>query len=145
MRPPTVGSPGTGFTAPTPGQTTTPAMPSAFAPPSDIAKPLANRPAVAGVVASQPMGVMPPGAQDPAAAAAFARQFFGFMQQGMASGGVGVPPGAFGAPGGGPSGGASSMMPPDASEPLSRGPTPGVAQDGAVTYNRKDKRYETMH
>ena len=147
MRPPTVGGPGAAFTAPTPGSIAAPSAPtapSAFAPPADIAKPQPTRPAGAGGVApANALGVMPPGAHDPSAAAALhaARQFFGFMHQGMAAGGFGVPPGTFGAPPEARQG--ASMLPPGvdpSDQPSSREPTPGVAADGAVTYNRKDKR-----
>ena len=133
-----MGGSGGAFTAPTPGSAaapSAPAAPSASAPPADVAKPTPARPAVAG-------GVAPLGTQDPAAAAALhaARQFFGFMHQGMAAGGFGVPPGAFGAP---PDArqGAPVTQHVDPSEQPPRGATPGVAADGAVTYNRKDKRY----
>jgi hypothetical protein len=86
---------------------------------------------------------MPLGTQDPAAAAALhaARQFFGFMHQGMAAGGFGVPPGAFGAPPDARQGAPVMSQHVDPSEQPPRGATPGVAADGAVTYNRKDKRY----
>ena len=146
MNPPSVGGPGGAFSAPAPGTTATPsapAAPSAFAPPADVAKPTPARPAVAGGVAPGAALGVPPGTQDPAAAAAMhaARQFFGFMQQGMAAGGFGVPPGAFGAPPDARQG--APMMPQhvDPSDQPPRGATPGVAADGVVTYNRKDKRY----
>ena len=146
MNPPSVGGPGGAFSAPAPGTAATPsapAAPSAFAPPADVAKPTPARPAVAGGVAPGAALGVPPGTQDPAAAAAMhaARQFFGFMQQGMAAGGFGVPPGAFGAPPDARQG--APMMPQhvDPSDQPPRGATPGVAADGAVTYNRKDKRY----
>jgi hypothetical protein len=70
-----------------------------------------------------------------------ARQFFGFMQQGMAAGGFGVPPGAFGAPPDARQGAPLMPQHVDPSDQPPRGATPGVAADGAVTYNRKDKRY----
>ena len=145
MQTPTVGGPGGAFTAPAPESAaapSAPAAPSAFAPPADVAKPTPARPAVAGGVTPGAALSMPPGTQDPSAAAALhaARQFFGFMHQGMAAGGFGVPPGAFGAP---PDARQAAPVTQhvDPSEQPPRGATPGVAADGAVTYNRKDKRY----
>lgn len=146
MGPPSVGGSGGAFTAPTPGSAaapSAPAAPSASAPPADVAKPTPARPAVAGGVAPGAAPSMPLGTQDPAAAAALhaARQFFGFMHQGMAAGGFGVPPGAFGAPPDARQGAPVMSQHVDPSEQPQRGATPGVAADGAVTYNRKDKRY----
>ena len=146
MQTPTVGGPGGAFTAPAPESAaapSAPAAPSAFAPPADVAKPTPARPAVAGGVTPGAALSMPPGTQDPSAAAALhaARQFFGFMQQGMAAGGFGVPPGAFGAPPDARQGAPLMPQHVDPSDQPPRGTTPGVAADGAVTYNRKDKRY----